>query len=192
VTDEPYPIVDSESVGDPSRFLSLETLCRGFDELEPLDSRAGRVALIVRRVEGGLREVLESVLVTPETGVTGDAWERRPNRKGEMQIAVMRADVARMIANTQPLTLFGDNLFLDLDLSSDVLPAGTRLRVGEALLEVTPKPHTGCRKFEARFGADAWKFVWLPELKNRNLRGIYMRVVDAGTVRAGDPVHVLG
>ena len=71
----------------------------------------------------------------------------------------MRHDVAALIANGQPLTLFGDNLFVDLDISTANLPSGTRLRVGEALVEVTPKPHNGCSKFEGRFGADALRFV---------------------------------
>ncbi len=83
-------------------------------------------------------------------------------RDPEMQIAVMQPDVAALIANGQPLTLFGDALFLELDLSTANLPAGSRLRVGAALLEVTPAPHNGCRKFQARFGAEALRFVSQP------------------------------
>jgi MOSC domain-containing protein YiiM len=59
--------------------------------------------------------------------------------------------VAELIANGQPLVVFGDNLFVELDLSGKNLPTGTRLRVGGALVEVTPKPHNGCRTFNARF-----------------------------------------
>jgi MOSC domain-containing protein YiiM len=71
------------------------------------------------------------------------------------------------------------------------LPPGSRLRVGEALLEVTPAPHNGCQKYRARFGEDALRFVWMQELRHRNLRGIYMRVETAGRVKPGDRVNVL-
>jgi hypothetical protein len=43
--------------------------------------------------------------------------------------------------------LFGDNLFVDLDISAANLPCGSRLRVGDAIVEVTPKPHNGFSKF---------------------------------------------
>ncbi|HEX9083098.1 MAG TPA: MOSC domain-containing protein [Gemmatimonadaceae bacterium] len=184
-------IVDSDSVGDPARFLSLSDLERELHELSLLPTDKGRVALIVRRVAGGRREVLDRVEVSADAGVTGDAWARRPQRDPDMQIAVMQTNVAKLIANGQPLTLFGDNLVLDLDLSTSNLPAGTRLRVGGALLEVTPFPHNGCKKFQARFGPDALRFVSMNALRHRNLRGIYMRVVEPGELRPGDSVEVL-
>jgi MOSC domain-containing protein YiiM len=124
-------------------------------------------------------------------GVPGDAWGRQREPHLEMQIAVMQRDVAELIANGQALELSGDNLFLDLDLSSGNLPPGSRVRVGGALLEVTPMPHNGCRKFRARFGQDALRFVAKPELRQRNLRGVYMRVVEGGEIQRGDRAEVI-
>jgi MOSC domain-containing protein YiiM len=96
-----------------------------------------------------------------------------------------------LIANGQPAALFGDNLFLDLDLSAANLPAGSRVRVGRALLEVTPKPHNGCQKFRARFGDGALRLTAMAARRPRNLRGIYMRVVEEGEVRVEDAAVVV-
>jgi MOSC domain-containing protein YiiM len=135
--------------------------------------------------------VLDRAEVSPASGVPGDAWERRPDPDPQAQLTVMQLDVATLIANGQPLELFGDNLIVDLDLSGHALPTGSRLRIGGATLEVTPLPHNGCRKFRARFGADALRFVARADTRHRNLRGVYMRVVQAGEVSAGDLVTVL-
>jgi MOSC domain-containing protein YiiM len=131
------------------------------------------------------------VRLTPEEGVPGDGWTRRPPRDPEAQLAVMRRDVAELIANGQALTLFGDNLFIDLDLSAANLPLGTRLRVGTAIVAVTAKPHNGCVKFKGRFGADALRFVQAPPTRDQNLRGIYWRVLEPGEVGVDAPIRVL-
>lgn len=183
--------IDSQSVGEPDRFRSLRDLDQMLKDLSGENSDNGHVAMLMRRSEGGRREVLERVELSPEAGIPGDAWVRAQNPKRDMQIAVMQKNVAELIANGQPLPLFGDCLILDLDLATANLPAGSRLRVGSAILEVTPEPHNGCRKFRARFGDDALRFVSMRELRHRNLRGIYMRVAEAGEVRTGDAVAVL-
>jgi MOSC domain-containing protein YiiM len=85
--------------------------------------------------------------------------------------------------------LAGDQFFVDLDLSAANAPPGTRLAFGTAILEVTPVPHTGCAKFVERFGLDAMKFVNSPSGRERNLRGICVRVVQSGSVRVGDVVR---
>ena len=186
----PAVSVRSDTMGEPGRFRTLDDLIERFALFPGSPTDGGRVALIVRRGEAGLREFPESVTVTPEGGIPGDSWGRRAERNPEMQIAVIEAAIADLIANGQPLGLFGDGLFLDFDLSKENLPARTIVTIGTATLEVTPMPHNGCRKFSARFGPGALRFVSKPELRHRNLRGIYMRVIAAGDIRVGDKVGV--
>ena len=177
--------------GDPSRHLLLADLERRLRALAPAPVAAGRLALLVRRAPDKSRETPAAVALRPRGGLPGDAWDRKPSGGPEAALTVMQIDVAEMIANGQPLTVFGDNLFLDLDLSRENLPTGSRVRIGGSLLEVTAKPHNGCRKFAARFGQDALQLVSAPGLRHRNLRGIYMRVVEAGAVTVGDSVDVI-
>ena len=56
------------------------------------------------------------------------------------------------------------------------------------MIEVTPIPHTGCKKFVARFGVDAMKFVNSPVGRELNLRGICAKVVEPGPIRTGDRI----
>jgi hypothetical protein len=171
--------------------LTLDRLEGGLRSLPEPGRNGGRLVLVVRRRAAGGRETPERVLLSASDGVRGDDWSRRPPRDPEAQVSVMRHAVAELIANGQPLTVFGDNLFVDLDLSQPNLPAGTRLRVGEALVEVTPKPHNGCLKFKERFGEDALRFVQQKPTRDQNLRGIFWRVVEPGEVGVGDRVRVL-
>src|SRR3546814_713117 len=107
-----------------------------------------------------------------------------------MQLNIMGIRVARLLAVTPDrIPLAGDQLYVDLDLSVDALPAGTRLAIGSAVIEVTDQPHTGCAKFTERFGLEALRFVNSPVGKELRLRGANTRVVIDGEVRPGDRVH---
>jgi MOSC domain len=185
------PSHKSDSMGDPSRYLPLAALESGLRALAALPADTGRLTLIVRRTADSSRQTPERLRLTPEDGIPGDSWGRNPSRDLEMQIAVMRREVAELVANGQPLTLFGDSLFVDFDISLGNLPIGSRLRVGEAVVEVTPMPHNGCAKFKGRFGADALLFVNAKPTRHLNLRGIYWKVIEAGEVSVGAPIKVI-
>jgi MOSC domain-containing protein YiiM len=71
----------------------------------------------------------------------------------------------------------------------DNLAHGARLRIGSVVLEVSAKPHRGCAKFAARFGADALRVVNSERGRAARLRGVNARVVTGGTARVGDAVE---
>jgi MOSC domain-containing protein YiiM len=171
--------------------LSEDEIARALAALPPPPRDEGEVALVVARPEAGERLTPARCRLTPEGGVEGDRWVKRENPVQSAQVSVMRADVARLFANGQALSLFGDNLIVNLDLSPENLPLGARLRVGTALCEVTEKPHTGCVKFAARFGQAARDTTGAPEHRALRLRGLYVRVIEAGEVGPGDRVRVL-
>lgn len=171
--------------------LTRQELVDALRRLPAPPTDRGRVDLVVIRPESGLRLTPDSALLTPDEGVRGDRWRLLSENSLESQVTLMRADAARVFTNGQPPALPGDNLLVDLDLHENNLPAGTRLRIGAALCEVTAKPHTGCAKFAARFGAEARAITADPEFVEWRLRGIHVRVIEAGEVRPGDGVEVL-
>ena len=56
-------------------------------------------------------------------------------------------------------------------------------------VEVTEIPHTGCKKFVARYGVDALDYINAKERADLRLRGVYVRVIEDGVVRAGDTIE---
>lgn len=179
-----------------STHFTLEELHEELAALGPSPQDGGTVELIVRRPAVGEREVLEQAEIDLTEGVIGDTWQARGSKSTEdgrahpeAQIAIMNSRTIQAIARDRSLwPLAGDQLFLDLDLSAENLPAGTRLAIGTAVLEVTPLPHNGCAKFTERFGSGATKLVNSPEGRENRRRGINTKVVQAGTIHVGDVV----
>ena len=104
----------------------------------------------------------------------------------------MNTRAIALIAQTKERwPLAGDQLYIDMDLSDANLPAGSRLQIGSAVIEITPLPHNGCKKFTQRFGLDAVKFVNSAIGKELHLRGLNAKVVQEGSIRTGDIVRKL-
>lgn len=177
-----------------ARQLTTEELQEGLEHVLASPRDAGRLELIVRRPEVDGRESLLRGQLDESEGLIGDNWFTRGSRHmpggaadPEMQLNIMNARVASLVAvDPERRALAGDQLYVDLDLSPENLPPGTRLAIGDAVIEVTAPPHTGCKKFAARFGVDAMVFVNSGLGKARNFRGINAKIVQSGEIRVGD------
>lgn len=175
------------------KHLTTAELEAALDHLRQTPKDEGIVHLIVRRPEVEEREVLDEAELDTELGLIGDNWKVRGSKRTadgsahpEMQINIMNSRVTALVAqekNRWPLA--GDQLYIDMDLSKENLPAGSRIAVGSAVLEISALPHTGCKKFVARFGTEAMEFVNSEAGKAMCLRGVNAKVVQGGTVKVG-------
>lgn len=173
-----------------------EALDAGLDAIRRAPVDRGTLSYLVRRPAIGEREVLASAELNTEVGLVGDNWRVRGSRRTsdglghpDQQLNIMSVRAVRVIAGAQDRwALAGDQLYVDLDLSQDNLPTGTRLIIGDAIVEVTALPHLGCKKFEARFGTAAMRFVNSEIGRQLRLRGLNARIVAPGRVAVGDEV----
>ena len=181
----------------PSSFhLTTEQIQAGMPNINQSPSDNGTLELIVIRPESDTRRVLGQVQLSQEGGVHGDRWAKESWKKlpdgrphPDVQVALTNARLVDLLSQTKDQWSWaGDNLFVDLDLSAENLPPGAKLSIGDTILEVTAEPHNGCKKYAQRFGKDAIRFINSPEGKKLHLRGIYARVVQAGTIRVGDAI----
>ncbi|MDG2428833.1 MAG: hypothetical protein P8M16_10480 [Acidimicrobiales bacterium] len=174
---------------------TTEELVAGLDEVRSSPTDEGTVDLIVRRPGVDAREVLSEGELDITDGLVGDNWNQKPTSMGaphpDMQLTLINSRLLALVCpdpDRRPLA--GDQLVVDLSLAPDDLPVWSRLRIGEAVIEVTDQPHTGCAKFTQRFGLDAHRFVNSELGKALNLRGVNARVVVPGIVRKGDWIAV--
>ncbi len=178
-------------------YVETTDLEAGIGHVLSAPSDVGVLELIVRRPAVDEREVVDEATLDLEHGLVGDGWESRGRSRGRpanpaAQITLTSARAIALVARSRERwPLAGDQLNDDHDLSQENVPPGTRLAIGSAVLEVSAEPHTGCKKFAARFGLEALKFFSTDEGLALNLRGVNARVVEPGTVRTGDAVRKL-
>lgn len=179
---------------DSRKHLDVDELEAGFEHIRLSPKDQGTVEMIVRRPDTDGREELSRGELDTVEGLAGDNWARRGSSgtvdgsaHPEMQLNIMNSRVVDLVAVTKDRwPLAGDQIYVDLDLSKENLPAGTQLELGTAVIEVTSPPHTGCKKFAARFGVEAMKFVNSGRGKELCFRGINAKVVQPGSFEVGD------
>jgi hypothetical protein len=180
--------------------LDIAALEAGLAHIQESPKDRGTLDLVVRRPAVDAREILDVADLSLDEGVVGDTWNQRSSKRTEdgsphpdMQLNIINARLSRLIGgpNADDRALAGDQLHVDLDVSETNLPPGTRLAIGDAVIEVTDEPHTGCPKFAARFGKTALRFVNVGIGKQLRLRGINAKVVTPGRIRRGDTITKL-
>lgn len=183
-----------------AEFATRQQLESRIDTIRQSPGDNGTLEMIIRRPDIDEREAIPEGALTIVDGLEGDSWRTRGSSQTsdgsahpDTQLTLMNSRAATAIAGDRDRwSLAGDQLYVDLDLSTDNLPAGTRLAIGGAVVVVTAEPHTGCRKFAQRFGTEAVQFVNSAEGRRLNLRGINARVETAGPIRVGDIVKKIG
>jgi MOSC domain-containing protein len=149
----------------------------------------GVLEMIVRRPASNEREVVEAGELRAGEGLVGDRWTSAS--KNEPLTLTSSRLMGLLVQTRERWPLAGDQLYVDFDLSAENVPAGTRLSLGSAVIEVSAQAHTGCRKYRDRFGLDALRFISSPMGRELNLRGINARVLTGGAVRVGDAICAL-
>jgi MOSC domain-containing protein len=179
------------------KHLTTEELEAGLDLVRQSPRDTGTLEMIVRRPQTETREEIKNGELDLIEGLIGDNWRARGSggtadrsANFDAQLTVMNSRLIALVAqDKERWQLAGDQLFVDFDISAENLPPGTRLSIGKAIIEVSALPHTGCKKFVARFGMDAMLFVNSPLGKELHLRGINTRIVQPGKIRVGDVVR---
>lgn len=162
----------------------------------------GRIALLVTRASSAdlpkgqdkistpMHAQPETIHFTIEEGIRGDRW--KPGKDIDSQVSLTSLAMTRLVTGTRERWhLLGNNLILDLDLSADGLPVGTRLQVGTGVIEITAKPHDPCDRFEARLGKVAHDWVGDEKHADRHLRGRYAKITRAGRASIGEAISIV-
>jgi MOSC domain-containing protein YiiM len=172
------------------RLYNMENVSHILNAVRASPQDAGVLKLIVLRLPKDERRTPMRATITTDSGVEGDRWRLKANANPSSQVSVMNARFLEAIAGeSKRMNLAGDNLIVDLDLAESNLAVGSRLRIGQAVIEVTDCPHTGCSKFERRYGKAMLDLANSPEGCALRLRGLYARVIQGGEVRLGDTIH---
>jgi MOSC domain-containing protein YiiM len=165
--------IESVNVGTPSAY----------------PGKGGRSGIDKHPVPGPVRI---AVPAPSRSGLAGDSICDTRHHGGPDQAvyAYAREDLDAWAAQLgQPLRggLFGENLTtIGLDVTGAVI--GERWRVGDTLVLQVASPRIPCVTFAAQMGEAGW----ITRFTRAAVPGAYLRVLEPGEVRAGDPVVVEG
>ena len=141
---------------------------------------ASVVAVCISEQKGTQKHEVPEIQLKIDHGIVGDAhggnWHRQVSLLAQESVEKMKA-----VFPDIPVGAFAENILTE-GLTLYTLPVGTRLRVGEVLLEVTQigkECHAHCA-IRQQVGDCV-----MPR------EGIFTIVLEEGTIRAGDTITVL-
>jgi MOSC domain-containing protein YiiM len=137
-------------------------------------------AVCISEKKGVQKRAVPEIKIRKNYGIEGDAhagdWHRQISLLGEESVDKLRSHFPDL-----PAGAFAENI-LTRGITLYEIPVGTKLRVGETLLQVTQigkECHASCAI--RRVTGDCV----MPR------EGIFTIVLEEGTIRAGDPVEIV-
>ncbi|MEV5878634.1 MOSC domain-containing protein [Streptomyces sp. NPDC052101] len=155
------------------------------------DQSQGVTGIDKKPVDGPVRVTAPGPKGVGASGLAGDAVCELRHHGGNDQAVYAYAredldDWERELGRSLANGCFGENLTTDgLDLSGALI--GERWRIGaEVVLEVT-SGRIPCRTFQGHLGERGW----VKRFTQKGATGAYLRVIEPGQVRAGDPIEIV-
>ncbi|NGO47532.1 MOSC domain-containing protein [Streptomyces ureilyticus] len=172
--------------------MKLLSVNLGRPEVTEHTDQPERVTGINKRpVDGPVRVAAPGPKGVGASGVAGDAVCHTPHHGGDHQAvyAFAREDLddwERELGRTLAGGAFGENLTTEgLDVSGAKI--GERWRIGsEVVLEVT-SGRIPCSTFQGHLGEKGW----VRRFTRKEAPGAYLRVIEPGEIRAGDPIEIV-
>jgi MOSC domain-containing protein YiiM len=172
--------------------MKLLSVNLGRPEVTEHTDQPERVTGINKRpVDGPVRVAAPGPKGVGASGVAGDAVCHTLHHGGDHQAvyAFAREDLddwERELGRTLAGGAFGENLTTEgLDVSGAKI--GERWRIGsEVVLEVT-SGRIPCSTFQGHLGEKGW----VRRFTRKGAPGAYLRVIEPGEIRAGDPIEIV-
>ena len=157
----------------------------------PIASKSGTTGIDKRPVEGPVRVQAPGPKGSAGSGLAGDVVCDRANHGGDEQAvyAYAREDLdlwEGTLGRALDPGNFGENLTtVGIDVTGALV--GERWRVGEHLVLAVTAPRLPCRTFAVWLEQQGW----VKAFTKQAIPGAYLRVVEPGSVQAGDPIEVI-
>lgn len=139
----------------------------------------GKVLKLYISREGDTQRSQQEEIVVDENGVIGDKFYAKDPQRSVLLTAIE----SYLMAEKENITIehgaLGENILVDYN--PYLLPSGTTLSIGTVILEISQ----GCSLCKSLTKIDSK----LPKLL-KNDRGVFVKVIKGGTIRAGDEVRV--
>ncbi|MFF7469491.1 MOSC domain-containing protein [Streptomyces sp. NPDC008092] len=155
------------------------------------DQADGVTGIDKRPVDGPVRVAAPGPKGIAGSGLAGDAVCELRHHGGDDQAvyAFAREDLddwEKELGRPLPNGCFGENLTTNgLNVSEALI--GERWRIGsEVVLEVT-SGRIPCRTFQGHLGERGW----VKRFTRKGASGAYLRVIEPGEIRAGDPIEII-
>ncbi|MFF4538932.1 MOSC domain-containing protein [Streptomyces aureus] len=142
-------------------------------------------------VDGPVRVAAPGPKGTSGSGLAGDAVCDLRHHGGDDQAvyAVAREDLDAWegeLGRTLPNGVFGENLTTQgLDVSGALI--GERWRIGSGVVLEVTCGRIPCRTFQEHLGEKRW----VKRFTLQGAPGAYLRVIEPGEIRSGDPVEIV-